>query len=358
MLVLATLIVAQMFSSGQSASLIRSVAPVSPQRAEQSQSLHLVLTVHLHHQPWQIANGSDGNIWVDTLEYPSKLIRISPTGRVRIFSNSSGLYTCTSLLAAADQKSLLCVNGGSNIAKISLNGTLLAKYPLPYGDTVNYLSTGLDGSIWGVDDVEPLDKVTRLWPDGTISTYTIPVGPNVFPYLTGIATGADGAEWATEVDVGSPNSSIDRLDPVSGAVTTFPLVLGGPSSIASGPDGNLWFAFCCSPNVVGRMTTQGTLTPISGILPYCGSYPSMTRGSDGAMYFLIQGCTRIYGGDFIAKVTMSGDESAFFVPNKSNLQGMVLGPDGNLWVTDRNNQQVDVFSSALVTQAMSTKIPR
>jgi streptogramin lyase len=73
---------------------------------------------------------------------------------------------------------------------------------------------------------------------------------------TSIVTGPDGNLWFTS----SANDRIGRIDPDTLQVATF--TLGGalePVGIVAGPDGNLWFTAYGSSHI-GRITPSGTVT--------------------------------------------------------------------------------------------------
>src|SRR5262249_12679427 len=61
--------------------------------------------------------------------------------------------------------------------------------------------------------------------------------------------------------------------------------IAGPTAIAAGPDGALWF---CDPqaNAIGRMTTDGHVTMYSS--PDIVQPKSIAAGADGALWFTIQ----------------------------------------------------------------------
>ena len=85
-------------------------------------------------------------------------------------------------------------------------------------------------------------------------------------------------------------------------VTHFGPTGGGPSGIAFGADGALWFTETTS-NRIGRMTTSGTLTSFA--VPTPGSEPGdIVAGPDGAMWFAE------YVGNKIGRLEVGGT----FVP--------------------------------------------
>jgi virginiamycin B lyase len=71
----------------------------------------------------------------------------------------------------------------------------------------------------------------------------------------------------------------------SGALTEFAIPTGasGPSAIAAGPDGNLWFTEY-NANQVARITPGGVVTEFPVPTPGSGPY-GIARGGDGNLWF-------------------------------------------------------------------------
>ncbi|MSW95347.1 MAG: hypothetical protein F2796_00940 [Actinobacteria bacterium] len=96
-------------------------------------------------------------------------------------------------------------------------------------------------------------------------------GITVGSYPVGIAAGADGNLWFTEL--GGPR--IGRITPL-GVVTEFSAgitALSGPTRLAPGPDGNMWFTED-NGGQIGRITT-GVVPPAKPVVSW--SSKSRTR---------------------------------------------------------------------------------
>jgi virginiamycin B lyase len=94
------------------------------------------------------------------------------------------------------------------------------------------------------------------------------------------------------------------------------------SDITSGPDGALWYVDS-NRNVVGRMTTAGSITEYS----VCCSPQSITSGPDGALWVGMSGA--------IGQMTTGGVFTSTQLPSCcSSIQGITPGPDGALWFTE------------------------
>ena len=125
-----------------------------------------------------------------------------------------------------------------------------------------------------------------------------------------------------------------------GVVTTFDSGLSGrPTSIAAGPDGNLWFT---DPDGIGKITPSGAVTEYStGITP--GARPfGIAAGPDGNLWF-----TEYLGGR-IGKITTSGTVTEYStgITAGSRPWGIAAGPDGNLWFTEEDSDRIGRITTA------------
>ena len=163
------------------------------------------------------------------------------------------------------------------------------------------------------------------------------------------ATGSSTAVSRTPPFTASPTASSSR-------VTLFPLAPGVPipNHLVTGSDGNLWFtAFDTIPqrfagaepihDAIVRMTPQGSFTVFS--LPWPGSLPDgIVPGPDGNLWF-----TEFYG-DAVGRITPQGASTDYLVPARpdrglgslsgSQPHAIVVGPDRNLWFPDGGNNKI------------------
>ena len=135
-------------------------------------------------------------------------------------------------------------------------------------------------------------RIGRITPSGTVTEFAGRLA--LATQIAGITAGPDGNVWFTEAAA----DKIGRITP-AGVVTEFSSGLtdgpaldpidgkpfaAEPSSIAVGPDGNLWFT---EPfvNRIGRITPAGTITEFAtGITK--NAFPDViTAGPDGSMWF-------------------------------------------------------------------------
>lgn len=145
------------------------------------------------------------------------------------------------------------------------------------------------------------DKIGRVTATGSFTTFPIPTADS-FP--TSIVTGPDGNLWFTEYNAGK----IGRITP-AGVITEFPIPTddSGPDGITVGSDGNLWFTEF-GANHIGSISTAGVIT-FTAPLPTTGtnSEPAdIVTGPDGALWFIESAAEQI------GRLT-HGDYSSFSV---------------------------------------------
>lgn len=222
--------------------------------------------------------------------------------------------------------------------------------------------------------------------------YKIPTGPSSYP--VGITLGPDGKIWFTESSADKIGSLAVSL-PYYGSTVVFkeypvPTANAGPQTIVRGSDGRLWFSET-NANKIGAVTTAGAFSedptlfgtgdlPLGlvdrgdGTMWYTGfgadrlGYVSegpgggggettlpeaptqvqptgIAEGSDGYIYFSEAADGRIgrlhdlFGT--VQEITVTAPSGSSTSPQ---LGQMVSGPDGNLWVVDTTNSQIDVIS--------------
>ncbi|MEO8925101.1 MAG: hypothetical protein ABI330_20135 [Caldimonas sp.] len=175
-------------------------------------------------------------------------------------------------------------------------------------------------------------------------TTTPPLAANSFVRITctgitpgsqafAITSGAGGKLWFTEFVA----NRIGMFDPTTKLATEFGPLQGPATSIAAGPDGNVWFAESADPKalpVIGRITPAGVIAEYSGGLVAGQSIGAITAGTDGFVWFLASGT----GGAAIGKINPTTGAITLFNSGFSGtfplFGGIVAGPDGNMWFTD------------------------
>ncbi len=122
-----------------------------------------------------------------------------------------------------------------------------------------------------------------------------------------------------------------------------------PSSIVTGPDGNLWFADSGYSEVV-----RVTANPVSStVYPLVG--PSeLAAGPDGNIWVTVPGRRTV------ARLTSTGLLTEFELPtSRSNPSGIVAAPDGNLWFTETENGVIGrITPDGVITEFAIGSVPR
>jgi streptogramin lyase len=162
-----------------------------------------------------------------------------------------------------------------------------------------------------------------------MNAYPIPNGYSV----GNITPGSDDAMW---FQADATGVHVDRID-MSGQFTQYTGPAGNPDAggfthWALGPDGNLW-SLVCSSNLangwIERLTPQGQFTVFNPDVYMAGPW---AWGSDGNLWFL--GGSSSQGVD-LWQMTPTGTCTLMGIlqnPSEIGVGGMVVGPDGNLWI--------------------------
>jgi streptogramin lyase len=250
--------------------------------------------------------------------------------------------------------------GTSSLALCTLNPTTI--YTGPTGSKpIRGIVSASDGNVY-VSQAN--DYIVQIPPGGCPSIgcnqwYTY-VNTSTDPKIGAIIAGPNNDLWFLEPGI----NSIGQLNPSNGQVFT-PVSTrdtgGVPTSLAAGPDGNVWFTWQSnSPNLnVGYV---GIVSPYSGVLQNIaltgyGGYPtSITEGPDGTMWFTDSNmigqiyCSTSSGQKLPVNFSNSGQCTLKLAPpiKVSSAGSILAGPDGNLWFTSGSN--VITMSTAGVVQ--------
>lgn len=253
-------------------------------------------------------------------------------------------------------------------------------------DRPSRVTVAPDGSLYIADTWN--DVIRRVGPDGIITTvvgtgepgYSGDGGPAIeaqlfYPY--GVAIGPDGNLYVTD----ERNARIRRVG-ADGTITTvagtgqtgyagegglaIETPLDGPAGIAFGPDGSL---FVSTSSRVMRVTPDGIIATVAGDGTFgyngdggpatdaqFGRVADVAVAPDGSLYIVDEYfcLVRRVGPDGIIS-TVAGDGtnrpgSADGPATGSSLNftsGILLGPDGSLYIAERNNERVRRVAPAL-----------
>jgi streptogramin lyase len=181
-----------------------------------------------------------------------------------------------------------------------------------------------------------LDFSSAFAQSSSISEYEI---PTVSSRPTSITSGPDGNLWFVE----TYSTNISKITP-SGVITEFSLIYFAAQSIVSGPDGNLWFTtygcVFCSPSAsagIGEIAPSGNSGATYNFSVRVAHPYSITSGPDGNLWFT--------ESNNIGRITPAGVISEFPIPSGNTATGITSGPDGNLWFTEQDSNNIGQIST-------------
>ena len=263
---------------------------------------------------------------------------------------------------------------------IPVRGTI-TEFPIPqtgHSPAVpNGITTGPDGDLWFTTDT----RVGKMTTSGTVTEYTLPItshpargivsGPDGnlwFPeegyiakfttsgtlteyplstsgFVAGIAVGGDGNLWFGLNNPGSTSwhTWIGTMT-TSGAFAQYEIAKGANvtvTDIAASADGNLWFLQ--DNGYIGRITTSGIAANFGD--PYTPRLGGIAPGP-GGMWFTGNSIDSIFANDYVGLIDASGHVTQYLMPPSTGSQGIVAGPDGNLWVVERNSHHIGRVTTA------------
>src|SRR5262249_55909617 len=158
-----------------------------------------------------------------------------------------------------------------------------------------------------------------------------------------IVTGPDGRLWF-----------VDQHTDDVGAITTAGVVSQYSAGIQPGveqhgitvgADGRLWFAQSPSPSgpgagpgAIGAITTSGTIQEDTAAVGITGQPTRIAAGAgpDGAVWFTEN------NPDEIGRITTAGAviEYSAGIATGANVEAIAAGPDGNLWFTEDDGDRI------------------
>jgi virginiamycin B lyase len=303
--------------------------------------------------PTGITAGPDGAIWY-TEPSTGRIGRIPAAGALTEFPLPEGSHP--GAIVTGPDGALWFTDAG-RIGRITTSGAV-TNFPVESGIAVMQdLTVGSDGNIWFayvllVPGPGALGRIGRLTPLGTMTIFEMPSPARA---ATSLAAGPDGRIWFAGYGLGSFGANAFG---VVGALSTDGqgqsfATLGAaiPADITPGPDGNMWFTALVSasfgtsssgPTSLGKIGRVGTdftgLTEFS--IPSPSTPSSIAAGPDGNLWF----------GDLarsaIGRVTPAGAITELAAPSPPG--GIAAGSDGSVWFTEPQTGKI-ARVSALTT---------
>ena len=289
-------------------------------------------------EPTGIARGPDGNLWVVECG-GGKIARVTPSGSITEFPVSSLPVSCpgsAGVAAGPDGNLWFSDVLQSKIGRITPSG-VITEFPTPTPNTwPSSLTAGPDGNLWFLET--GANRVGRITPAGVSVDFA---APSWFGDFSSITAGSDGNLWFTTMTGG-----VVRMTPGgSTTVFLFDLSTQAPGGITTGPDGNLWFTEVATRRI-GRLTPSGSLTEFAG--PGNPGPTGFTAGLAGtagrSVWLTLEDANAI---DVV--VPPPGTPSTMAVPPTPHARphGVIAGPDGNLWFTERGANQIAMMGSSV-----------
>lgn len=266
-------------------------------------------------------------------------------------------------------------NGSGTVAGANINNIVITctpyhvtEYSSP-GNNVG-LVRGSDGNLWGLsrqwDDSSNnyTNELYRIDPNGSPVVIPVPLSENFATTVNSIAdlfSGPDGQLWFLS------NPNVMARTTLAGMCQTVAALPGGNGFsfpfISPGPvdrEGQVWF---WNSPTIGRMDATGAITLQRNIPD--ANIGSMALGPDGNIWFTASGIA--YGTDgnvgsvvgfIITSGTTAGEITIFRLPPvdppiNALAGGIAVGPDGNLWITERGqfeNKIAKVTPAGIVTE--------
>lgn len=272
--------------------------------------------------------------------------RITAPGQQAVYAQYDGNWLQSAAINVSSTSNLIAAASTT----LTITPTFYT-YPLPDGNNSNYVTSGPDGNIWATEcggGGGPATNIEVITTAGNvIHQYTNASFSNC---QAGIVVGSDGNMWFAD-------NHNDFISEVSTSGVFSPAYSGsfGPVALVKGPDGNVWFTLLGSGGGqrIGQITPSGQLSLFSlgGGAENTGG---IGVGPDQKIWFVNETNTKIGFSTIAGKITEYGGVAS---DTSGYSEGMVAGPDGNLWSTEYNAGSILVNSTAGVKVAEISLAP-
>jgi streptogramin lyase len=248
------------------------------------------------------------------------------TGTVTLFPiNTAVGADPTDIAAGPDGNVWFTEHDGMGIGRLTPNGGL-REFALP--DMPQSITLGPDGNLWYVGSAAAGASFVPVTPVGSVMA---PVVAEGVTELTAITPGPFGLVWGAGLTIGNMGAICNAAAAGSAeSVANQFYISGHPSGgIAYASDGGLWYTD--ADDLIGRMSTSGTVTLQIPTLTANSSPAAITVGPDGDLWFVERTANNI------GHVSIIGTMTEYPVPTpNAGLIDITAGPDGNLWFTEQN----------------------
>ena len=245
-----------------------------------------------------------------------------PTGVVTGFSTALAFPESTpGHCVNADDGNVWCSNTGGPLLRVSATTGASTVFDLPAGAGAMDLTLGPDGALWFAD--AGLNQIGRMTLTGTVTEFPL---PPTFGAPRSITVGPDRALWFTG------DHKVGRLDATGNGFRSYDLTDTPIGAIAAGPDGNLWLGVATTPNLssqsVAKVTLGGQVTEYPLPNPHSTGVLDIVAGPDGAMWFTDEQANEI------ERITTAGVLTEYPLQPLSGPVGITVGWDRAIWFTE------------------------
>ena len=271
-----------------------------------------------------------GNVWFGEM-FTNKLARLNPqTGAITVWTPPNGRYNIMATAIDAQGNVWYSEQASNYIGRFDPATEKFTTYPLGASAAPQDLVFDTSGRLWFTEFTSN-GKIGRLDPaSGAITTWNVPdLAPGAHPYPFSLVALPNGQIWFGDLSGGA----IGRLDPATGAIQTYRL--GDPSAgvyaMAAGADGRIWFTEYQQGRLGYVDTKTGKITeiPAPQTLGNPAGMYAVVVGNDGGVWFTCNGCNAI-----VEYTSANGAFTFYQLPIQQSVPfGMVMDSKGVLWFT-------------------------
>lgn len=272
--------------------------------------------------PCALTVGADNNLWFCECD-GNKIGRMTTQGDLIEYPLTSACSAYAGILKGPDNNIWFSQN--YKVARLVPSSGAVEEFNSDVDCSVGFLTVGPDGNVWYTCSTDR--KLVKVTTAGVVTAY-----PVVNEYPSGLVVGSDGYLY------GGMGNTIARIEfDGSYEQVFFAPTINNQGSIfhmVLGPDKRFWYTYNDFNHraKIGAMTMTGT--PSDYVISESSAWPSsIANGPDGNIW--------ITDGDGIARVTPSGDVTVFPLATPNNTaDSIVAGPDGNLWFVDEGANKI------------------
>ncbi|MDO9353790.1 MAG: hypothetical protein Q7T55_08845 [Solirubrobacteraceae bacterium] len=289
-----------------------------------------------------VTAGGDGQMWFSDSS-GSSISRV-PVGGGTPQKLSLGAINVMTLATRSDG-TVVYGEGNGGIFGASATGTTeLAKISGP--SLIYQIATPTNGDLAWSDAYS--GKAQRLTAGGQLGGQLELPGTGGQTPLLGAAADGAGNVWFSSFNddrLYRMNGAGAISEPASGGASNTKLIAStGPTGMATGHDGNVWFN--SGSGRIGSVSPAGVVVQPRPAGVAGGGGFAVAAGADGSMWFAVQGThktktqTEPEAPGSLLRVSSTGEITPF--PFKTDVHpfSLATGADGNLWVTDQDTSQL------------------